>query len=702
MSLQVPISAWTRRLLALAACALAAACGPKPVPTPVVVKPDGTRVERPPEPSKDDELLAAGLAGDAAALAQKGDAAGAKAKEDQVLATYPGTAAAARIYVARGEAAEKAGNLDEAIANYEKLLFYRPSYEGADALRERYARLLVSVGRNNDAANMLSALFSRAQPAEKIRLALPLADSLVGLGRGGDAVTILGQVQGLPEARGDVRDQALARALAIIDASLSFKDATSLWDKVKDDPELAPLQPALAYKLAKIYYHVRDFKQSEDMLRLVVTRYPDSAFGAPAREFLARLQNRFVVDPRTIGVVLPLSGRFDQYGQRALAAVKMALGNDPTIKLVIKDTRGEPAAVAQAVEDLVLVDHVIAVVGTLFGHEALSAAQKAEELSVPLVSLSFREGLPQIGPFVFRTALTVKAQARELARVAFEELGFSRFALMYPRNAYGQEFVRAFWDEVDRRKGEIRGAEVYENDQTTFTEVARRLVGRYWLNARADYKEQLAQLRAKNLPQHRVNAEVERLVKRLPPVIDFDAIVIPDSSQKLGLIAPALAVEDVVTTHDPKELDKIKKATSNPNVHPVTLIGASTWNSQQTLDSCERYCEGAVFVDGFYPDSPEPKVRDFVAAFKETTGAAPHLSEAQAYDTAALLKSVLDGKRPGDRAAMRDGLSAQSYDGVTGHIGFDSDGDVHKSLYVLTIQDGAIRRWEKVAAAPQG
>ena len=691
-----------RSAIVAAAAMVFVACGPK-LPTPVVTRSDGTAVQRVPEPKKEDEALAQAMAQDAAALAQKGNTAAATAKQDQLLDSYPATLAAARIFQARGEAAEKAGNLEVAISNYEKLLFYRPSYEGADALRERYARLLVAVGRHNDAANMLTAFFAHGSGADKVRFSNPLVDALVGAGRGPDAILVLAEVQGLAEAKGAVHDQAIARALSILDASVSFKDATMLWEKVRGDGSWGALEPALAYKLAKIYYHVRDFKRSEEMLNLVATRYGDSSFGPPAREFMARLQSRFVVDSRAIGVILPLSGKFEQYGKRSLAAIKQAIGSDTTIKLVVKDTKGEPAVVAQAVEDLVLGDHVVAIIGPLFANEALSAAQKAEELSVPLLALSFREGLPEIGPFVFRTALTVEAQAKELARVSFEELGFSRFALLYPRNSYGLEFVHAFWDEVDRRKGEVRAAEIYENDQTTFTESVKRLVGRWYLAARSDFRESLSELRAKKLPPHRVQAEVEKLQKRLPPVVDFDAIIIPDSSQKIGLIAPALAVEDIVTTHDPKELEKIKKATSNANIHPVTLLGASTWNHQQTVESCERYCEGAVFVDAFYPDSPEPKVRDFVAGFHDATGVAPQLSEAQAFDTAGLLRNVLNEKRPSDRAAMRDALSqVSSYEGVTGRLGFDGSGEAKKNLFILTILDGAIRRWQKAASPPQG
>jgi branched-chain amino acid transport system substrate-binding protein len=692
------------RWLAIVALApLALACGTKP-PVPVVAGPDGKRIEPPPAPKKQDEDLARDLAADAAKLAAEGNPSLARAKEEQLLASYPATLPAASIYQARALLAERAGNLDEAVAYYEKLLFYRPSFEGIDTIREHYAALLLQAGRPADAANMLRALFANAADVGvKLRLGESLIAALAAADHGGEALLVLADLISRQDVAAATRDSLVARALEIVDGGLSFKDAASLWSKVSDDGALAALQPALAFKLAKIYYHVRDFKRSEEMAQLVATRYASSPIAAQARDFLARLHDRFQVDPRAIGIALPLTGKYEQYGARALIAIKQAFVNDNVYKLVVKDTQGDPTAASQAIEDLVMKDHVVGIIGTLFSNEAQSAALKAEELSVPLLTLSHREGLPEIGANIFRTALTVQAQAKALAAVAFDKLNMSRFALLYPRSSYGLDFVRTFWDEVDRRQGEIRAAETYEIDQTTFTEPVKRLVGRFYMYARQDFKDGILEIKAKKLPPHKVAAEVEKLEKHLPPLVDFDAIIIPDSSRNIGLIAPALAFEDIVMERDPKELEKIKKATGNQKIHPVTLLGASTWNSPQTVSSCERYCEGAIFVDAFYPDSPDQKVRDFVTSFRDEAGIDPHLSEAQAYDTAGLLRAVLRASKPADRAALQTQLrQSAAYDGLTGKLQFDASGEVRKELFVLTIDKGEIKKLDEPPAEPRG
>lgn len=690
-------------LLVFVALVGGGACRPS-TPIPIIVAPDGKVIEAPPPPKEQDERTAAALLDEARALATAGDTKGARAKSDQVVASFPATAAAATVFAERGAQAERAGDATAAVAAYEKLLFYRPSYPGGDSIRERYASLLIQVERHGDAASMLQALLqSRTELKDKVRLGFVLIDALAHADRARPAIEACADIVNNSAANPAERDRAAERARDLLQAQLTFQETESLWDDINGETRWRFLQPAVAFRLGKIYYHTRDFDRSEKMLAVIGERFADSTYAAQALNTLARLKARFLVDPNAVGVLLPLSGRYQQFGQRSLEALKLGLGSDSKVRLVVKDTQGDPVIASQGVEDLVLTDHVAAIIGPLFSPEAHAAALKAEEFSVPLVSLSYMKGLPEIGPYVFRTALTVKAQAQALAHVAFDGLGFRSFALLYPRSSYGLEFVEEFWDEVDRRRGYIRGAESYEHDQTTFQEPVRKLVGRWYTLARRDYREAIDEVRRKKLPPHRLQMEVNKIDKALPPLVDFDALVIPDGSRNIGLIAPALAFEDIVLTHDPKMLEKIKKAAERDDIEPLTLLGASTWNSPQTIESCEQYCEDAIFVDGFNADSPQPRVRDFVAAFRAATGADPHLTDAQAFDTAGLLRAVMLRHGARTRKALADVLRKMPpYEGLTGRLTFDSQGEVVRDLVVLTISGGLIRPWQPPGETPRG
>lgn len=689
------------------ACALLLAlivgpsCRPKP-PNVVLKTADGRALPRPPAPAQADEAAAKKQAQEADVLAGRGQTAAADKARDALIAQHPATEAAATIMVGRAERAGSAGRSAEAIALYEQVLFLRPGYAHIDEVREAYAGQLIAIDRQDDALKMLQGLYHNARaPADRLRLGASLGQLLAQAGRGRESVELAVDLASSPGLTDSLKQNFMDQAAGAISGNLGFADAENLWKDHAQSSTWVPLQPLLAFKLAKIYYHTRAYDRSEEMLLLVGSRFPQSSYAGPAREFLELLRNRFAVNTQAVGVILPLSGKFKQYGERSLQALQLGFAGQTRIKLIVRDTQGDPALAAQAVESLVLEQHVIAIIGPMFSTEALSASLKAEELQVPLIALSFRDGLPQLGTYVFRSALTVAAQAKALAKEAFEELGMTRFALLYPRSRYGMDFMAAFWDEVVARHGEVRGVESYEPEQTTFREPVRKLVGRWFLNARPEYKEGLENLKRQKLAPMRMRSEVDKLDKSMGPIVDFDAVVLPDSGRQIGLITPALAFEDIILTHNPKTLEKIRKASGQPDVKPITLLGASTWNSTQTLDSCEQYCEDAVFVDAFFAGSSESRLRDFVAAYHSQGGTDPNAGEAQAFDTAGLILRVLQTKKPATRQLLRDALlNLANYAGVTGDIHFDTDGDAQRNLFVLTIKDHTIQLLNPAAPPP--
>ncbi len=679
-------------------CLAALACLPPP-PIPHITNKDGSSYAPPVQASALEESQAEQLAMEIELLRGKA----ATSKENQLLEKYPTTAAAGDVFFSRAIKAHKAGRLPEALDYYARLLYFQPDSQKANQVRLEYGRLCLELGRTQEALETFRFLYANAELADEIdKLAVLYADSLSQNGHPDQALELLVERRNNDNLSQDRRNAAEQSAKQIVVDGLSFAQSQRLWDKYATNSKWEFLQPSLAFRLAKLYYHIRDFERSEKLLKQIVDQFPSSKWSEPASNFYSRLKNRFRLKPNTIGIMLPLSGRYKVYGERSLAAIRMVFAKSPELKLVVKDTQGDPTIAASHVESLVLDEHAIAIIGPLSSKASFSAALKAEELNIPMLALSHRDGLPQIGPYVFRTALTVEAQARALAKTAFETLGMTRFAILYPRSRYGSQFTSIFWDEVNRRQGEIRGIEAYEHDQTTFSKPVRKLVGRWYRNSRPDYHARKNKILERKLPPHRTAAALEKMQKNLPPLVDFDAIVIPDSGRNIGLIAPALAFEDIVMTKDPKTLQKIKKATGYEEIHPVTLLGASTWNSPRILRSCDRYCENAIFVDGYYADNPNPLVRDFVSSFKEVTGASPNLVDAQAFDTAGMLRWVLEGSKPATREALQENLLKASYfNGVTGKFRFAKNGEADKELFTLTISDKAIQLYKKPADTPQ-
>jgi outer membrane PBP1 activator LpoA protein len=307
-----------------------------------------------------------------------------------------------------------------------------------------------------------------------------------------------------------------------------------------------------------------------------------------AESYLSQIDSRRRVDPYTIGAVLPLSGRYAPIAQKTLHGLQLGLGiygSQPgPFKLSVVDSEDSSDGARQAVERIVSEDSPIAVVGSLLSRTAVAVAAKTEELGVPSIALSQKAGLTEGASYVFRDAVTSEMQVRELVRLAMEQLGYKRFAILYPNDSYGVEYANIFWDEVLARGGTIAGAQTYNSQETDFRKPIRRLVGTYYIEDRhAEYQQRVKDWFKKQKSLKTRNSPPDDL---LPPVVDFDALFVPDSPKALGQIAPMLAYQGVTN---------------------VRLLGTNIWNTSEFVRRGQKNVENALFVDNNFTNDPELK-----------------------------------------------------------------------------------------------
>ncbi|MBI5068864.1 MAG: penicillin-binding protein activator [Deltaproteobacteria bacterium] len=573
---------------------------------------------------------------------------------------------------------------DRASAAFGQLLARFPLAPQALAAKRELGLSQLEEGRPKDALSTLSSLYDKLAPEERLPVARAAARAAERAGQPVQAVRFRAEAVRLTEGSEREHEQLL---LADAVDQLPFLDVARLREELPAD---SPALPPLLLKLAKVRWHLRDAEGAQAEARELTGRYPGTSWAAEAQALLDRLSRRSRVLPNVVGVAVPLSGRFKAWGEAILEGVAMGLGEG--FRLVVKDTRGEPDGAAQALEELALAEGAIAVIGGVANAEAPRAAQAAQELELPFLSLAKTERVTDAGPYVFRVMLTAEAQARAIASWAMGKRGMRRFALLYPNIPYGLELASAFWDEVEARGGEIRGAESYDHDRTSFAPLVKGMVGKLWLDERQDYVEQVKELAKEEKDPFRRRKALEKLRDRIAPITDFDAVFVPDFAKNVGYVAPALAVEDVVTaTCDSREVEKIRKTTGREDLMPVQLIGTNGWNDPQLLERAGRYVECAVFVDGFYAASQRPETRRFVEAFHQKYAHSPTILEASAHDAARLVRLSLErGAR--SRDALRSELSrVKEVPGATGDLSFDARREVQKQLFFLTVEGRAVR-----------
>ncbi len=586
---------------------------------------------------------------------------------------------------------------ERALGALGELLTRFPLSPHAPEAKYNLALAQLEAGRPRDALQTLSSLYDKLPAAERADAARHLADAAEAARAWPQAVRWRGEAAS--RLQGADRARELMRAVEVIDGRLSFLEVAKLHEELPGD---SPALPAVVMKLARVYVHLQEYEQAQEAAREEIQRWPDGPYAAEARGLLDRLARRVRVSPDTLGLAIPTSGKFKAWGEAIQQGVAMALEGSG-LKVVARDTRGESDGAAQAMQALAVEEGAIAVLGGVANAEAQRAAAAAQELELPFISLSKVEGVTEAGPYVFRNMLTAGAQAHALAEFASRR-GMRRFAILYPNIPYGVELANAFWDEVDARGGEVRGAETYEHDRTTFAPLVKDMVGKLYLDERGDYGRRLSEiLKAEKDPYRRAKA-IEKMRRALDPIVDFDAVFIPDFAKNVALIAPALAVEDVVTTTcDPKGLERIRKSTGREDLKPVQLLGSNGWDDPSLVEKVGRYVECAVIVDGFFAGSERPETRRFAEGFQKKHGRPPSILEASAYDAARMVRLVLERDRLQTREAVRAAIAGiKDFKGATGDLSFDARREPVKPLFFLTVDKTGLREMTKEELAATG
>ncbi|MCB0389717.1 MAG: penicillin-binding protein activator [Bdellovibrionales bacterium] len=425
------------------------------------------------------------------------------------------------------------------------------------------------------------------------------------------------------------------------------------------------------FKLGQDAFELRKFDLARDYLNEVTDLHPDSEISERSVALVKQIDARRTVEPKTIGAILPLTGKHSAVAYKTLRGLQMGLGifgdNPSEFKLAVIDSEGNPDAARRAVERLVTEDHVMAIVGSLLSRTAVAVASKANELGVPSIALSQKSRITDVGEYVYRNALTSEMQIAELVRVAISERGMKKFAILFPNDNYGVEYANLFWDHVLARGGQIVGTQSYEPKETDFRNPLARLVGKFYPGDRQQEYKLLAKDWYKK--QKYINARIEPPDDLLKPIVDFDALFIPDSTRAVGQIAPMLAFHDI---------------------GKMTLIGTNLWNTPSLVRRGQNFVEGSVFVDSLLLEDKNFKNSEFYRNYYRTFKTTPGVFASQGYDAGLILRQIItSGIR--SRIGVKEKLDELSnFPGSIGLLNTNSRREFTRPLVKLGVVDGSI------------
>ena len=421
---------------------------------------------------------------------------------------------------------------------------------------------------------------------------------------------------------------------------------------------------------------------------------------------LEKLQRGFItalnVSPVRIGVILPMSSsnvKIVRLVQETLNGLRLALyankintlndnpenstSHEKTVtensdnssenelsgqfadswELVIRDSHLDPQKTRKAIRELVEIERVIAIIGPLARKTSEAAAEEAERLSVPLISLSLTDSIPEHGEYIFRNNQSWKQEVQKLADYATDKLQACRFLILYAQTREGRQKMRYFSNAVQQKECEVVAVEGFKdegqkslvNEFDTFTGKIKRI-------GKTD-KSILKELKEKEDPVH-----------------NFDAVYVAVGAggvKNLRLILPYSAVY------------KMKK---------TKFLGDSGWN-----DSALPFSPGVsgvrkpVFADSFFLGSKTREMGQLKRIheqilYRHQNYIGPSAYTAHAYDTLMILMQLLNDERNQSHRDLKDALiNMENFQGVTGKLRFDDVGEAKREIHLLTLHRGKIQ-----------
>ena len=372
--------------------------------------------------------------------------------------------------------------------------------------------------------------------------------------------------------------------------------------------------------------------------------------------------------PLTIGKILPLTGDLAEFSALLLASnlavqhINAAGGPlDRPLKLIVADSGTVPDQGVAAARKLINIDRVQAISGPVASGVAMAMAPIIVQNKVVLVADAATSPLLseyKDDDFIFRTSTTDAFQGKALALLAREK-GYKKIAILARNDTYGHALAGVMEKSFTALGGDVTKTIFYELGQTSFkAELVKVSQGKPDKISLVVYPE-----------------EAVTIIKQAVELGITNFGLIPDSAKSQELF------------------DKLGKALGPEKIEGLSGVAGAT----PTGVGIER----------------------FSALFKEKYGHEPYVFSTNAYDsvyllTLAIQKAGVSGTIDGTaiRDALRDVANppgeivtvnefakakelikkgqAINYEGASGALDYDTNGDVYAPVGVWQVEKGKI------------
>lgn len=336
-----------------------------------------------------------------------------------------------------------------------------------------------------------------------------------------------------------------------------------------------------------------------------------------------------------LGLITPLTGDVKTFGESAKNSFLMAIeeysrNGKVQITAVIVDDRNDATEGTNAALKLITQDKVSAIIGPLTSKVAIPVSEIAEKNKIPMVTGTATN--PKVTIYnhkrkfnVFRACFIDPFQGTVAANFALKNLKAKTAAVLYDvGNDYSKGLAEFFKTTFEKGKGRVIGYESYQKDDVDFS------------------------------------ALITKIGIKNPEII-----YIPDYYNKVALIAKQVRE---------KGLKGI-------------MMGGDGWDSPELIKIGGTALIGNYFTNHYSPERKDKIAGAFIEKYQQKHGLVPDSLAALTYDATMITLQSLDKAKKTTPEELRKVLTTlKNYQGVTGTITFDNNGDAIKSVVILKVE----------------
>lgn len=339
----------------------------------------------------------------------------------------------------------------------------------------------------------------------------------------------------------------------------------------------------------------------------------------------------------TLAFVGPQTGDNAEYGKSMKTAAQIAVDEwnekggviGKKIKLVDYDDANSSEQAASIAEKIVGDKSISAVMGHFSSGVAMTAAEVYQEAEIALVNGSAAHmDYAKIGDAIFRNNAIYTTDANTMLQI-MEYLGVKKFGILNPNNDAGISVTSAVEDMMERYGDkypiELVEPQLYEDGTVDFTASV------------AWFQEQ-----------------------------GVEAVY---SSGPYSACAP------FIQQYRAKDKD-------------VKFVMSAACFSKEFLELAGKDGEGVVIGTSFFYGSEDEKIKNFAEKYTKAYGSEPSTFAAQIYDATYAILYAIEKGESAERADIVKNLADTDFQGVTGKITFDEEGNCLKQQVLLEIKDG--------------